>query len=106
VTTKTQLVNRLSTAAGITKDKAREVLDIIADITFEDLNSSDIAVLPGLGKLKIRERSSRQGRNPKTGDAMTIPARSVVKFTASRGLKSFVATGFEPSSIDIHVGEK
>jgi nucleoid DNA-binding protein len=106
VTTKTELVTRLSTAASITKDKAREIIDLIADFTFEDLANSNVAVLPGLGKLKVRERGERQGRNPKTGDTMVIPARSVVKFTAGRGLKSFVATGFEPASIDIHAGEQ
>lgn len=105
MTTKTELVSRVATAANITKDKAREVIDIIADLTFEDLANNDVAVLPGLGKLKVRDRTERQGRNPKTGDAMVIPARSVVKFTASRGLKSFVATGFEPASIDINIGE-
>lgn len=106
MTTKTELVARLSTAAGITKDKAREILDIIADITFEDLASNDAAVLPGLGKLKVRQRGERQGRNPKTGNAMTIPARLVVKFSASRGLKGYVATGFAPKGIDITVGEQ
>ena len=42
--------------------------------------------LPGLGKLKTKDRAARMGRNPRTGEAMTIPARRVVVFAPSEKL--------------------
>lgn len=91
MTTKTEVIARLSTSTGLTKKQVADVLDAYQRGVYSDLDIHGEALLPGLGKLKVKHRNERQGRNPRTGEGLTIPAGSVVKFTATRRLKQLVA---------------
>ena len=64
----------------------------LAEITMEEMTAEGGEVpLPGVGKLKVALKPARAGRNPATGAAMEIPARTVVKFSAAKLLKDALA---------------
>lgn len=82
-----ELVSALSERTGLTKAKAKEVLDAHAELLTEELKSSGSVQLAGIGKLKMGERAERQGRNPSTGEAITIKASKTVKFSGGKKFK-------------------
>jgi DNA-binding protein HU-beta len=95
--TKANLVERVAAEFSLSKRKTARVLEFISALVHENLVTDGEAVLPGLGKLKIRHHRERQGRNPRTGEALTIGARNVVKFSATRSLKDFAVGTGEPA---------
>lgn len=82
-----ELVNALAETTGISKAKAKEVLDAHAELLINELKENGSVQLAGIGKLKLGERAERQGRNPSTGEAITIKASKTVKFSGSKRLK-------------------
>ena len=82
-----ELVNALAEKTGLTKAKAKEVLDAHAELLVSELQSAGSVQLAGIGKLKLGERSERQGRNPATGEAITIKASKTVKFAGGKKFK-------------------
>lgn len=85
--TMNELVAELADKTDLSKAKAREVLDAHAELITSELKSAGSVNLVGLGKFKLNDRAERQGRNPSTGAAITIPAAKVVKFSAAKGFK-------------------
>src|SRR5215203_3007265 len=81
------LIDALAETTGITKAKAKEVLDAHAELLISELKESGSVQLVGIGKLKLGERAERQGRNPATGEAMTIKASKTVKFSGGKRFK-------------------
>ena len=88
--TKSQLSNSLAEKAGITKATARTVIDAIASIACEEVKEKGEFTIPGIGKLVISNRSARMGRNPATGEEISIPARKVLKFRVAKACKDSV----------------
>ena len=82
-----ELVGALAEKTGISKAKAREVLDAHAELLIDELKQSGSVQLAGIGKLKLGDRPERQGRNPSTGEAITIKASKVVKFSGGKAFK-------------------
>lgn len=82
-----ELVSALADKTGITKAKAKEVLDAHAELLISELRETGSVQLAGIGKLKLGERAERQGRNPATGEAITIKASKTVKFSGGKRLK-------------------
>jgi len=82
-----ELVSALAETTGLSKDKAREVLDAHAELLISELKSNGSVQLAGIGKLKMGERAERQGRNPSTGEAITIKASKTVKFSGGKHFK-------------------
>lgn len=83
----TELVGALADKTGITKAKAKEVLDAHAELLVEELRQNGSVQLAGIGKLKMGQRAERQGRNPSTGEAITIKASKTVKFSGGKRFK-------------------
>jgi len=83
----TELVSALAETTGLTKDKAREVLDAHAELLIDELKTNGSVQLAGIGKLKMGMRAERQGRNPSTGEAITIKASKTVKFSGGKRFK-------------------
>lgn len=81
------LVGALAETTGITKAKAKEVLDAHAELLISELKETGSVQLAGIGKLKLGERAERQGRNPSTGEAITIKASKTVKFSGGKRFK-------------------
>ncbi len=93
VMTKAQLVSRIADKAGLTKATASNVLEIIASTAVTETKKSGQFVIPGIGKLVKSQRKARMGRNPQTGAAIKIPAKTVVKFRVAKACKDAVVPG-------------
>ncbi|MBA3633412.1 MAG: HU family DNA-binding protein [Acidobacteria bacterium] len=83
----TELVSALADKTGITKAKVKEILDAHAELLVNELQSAGSVQLAGIGKLKLGQRAERQGRNPSTGEAITIKASKTVKFSGGKRFK-------------------
>jgi DNA-binding protein HU-beta len=91
VMTKAQLVSLIAGKAELTKTTANEVLDLIAKTAVSETKKNGQFVIPGIGKLVKSNRKARIGRNPQTGEAIQIPAKTVVKFRVAKACKDAVA---------------
>jgi DNA-binding protein HU-beta len=90
VMTKSQLVTHIATKHGLTKAAAGGILDTLAHTAVTETKKKGQFVLPGLGKLVKSARKARMGRNPQTGEAIKIPAKTVVKFRVAKACKDAV----------------
>ena len=86
--TKSQIVDQLATKSGVTKKVTRAILDNLATLAYKEAKNS--FSVPGLGKLELSHRKARIGRNPQTGQLITIPARKVVKFRVAKVAKDSI----------------
>ncbi|MEG0807521.1 MAG: HU family DNA-binding protein [Alistipes sp.] len=77
---KAQLVEAVALDANITKIAARKVIDATLRVAVQALHEGDRLTLTGLGSFCIQQKPARIGRNPRTGAAVKIPPREVVKF--------------------------
>lgn len=77
---KTQLVEAVALDANITKVEARKAVDAMIRATVQVLREGDRLTLTGLGSFSVQQKAARTGRNPRTGAAVRILARKVVKF--------------------------
>ena len=82
-----ELVAALAEKTGVTKAQAKSFLDAHASLLIEELQTNGSVQLAGIGKLKLGERAERQGRNPSTGEAITIKAAKTVKFSGGKSFK-------------------
>ena len=87
---KQDLINKIADEAGITKEQARNALQAYEHGVTESLANGDSVQMVGFGTFSVSERKARTGRNPKTGEALEIPAKTVVKFKAGKGLEQAV----------------
>ncbi|ABN42235.1 gp28 [Sodalis phage phiSG1] len=87
---KSHLIRAVSEKTDISKIKAGFVIDAITDAVTQSLASGDDVKITGFGTFEVKTRAERPGRNPKTGEAMTIPAARVPAFRARKGLKEAV----------------
>ena len=88
--TKAELIEALVKKLAVSKTQANEAIDIILDEITKALSKGDQVTLTGFGTFKVSKRAARTGRNPKTGETIKIPAMSVPKFKAGKGLKDAV----------------
>ena len=91
--TKAALADLLYDNIGLNKREAKDMVDALFDIVTERLVSGDDVKITGFGNFQIRSKSSRPGRNPRTGEPVAIEARRVVTFHASPKLKYQVQLG-------------
>jgi len=91
VMTKTQLVSLIADKIELTKAAANAVLDLVAETAVAETKKNGQFVIPGIGKLVKSQRNARMGRNPQTGEAIEIPAKTVVKFRVAKACKDAVA---------------
>jgi len=75
---------------GFSKKEARELVETSLDEIRDALSGGEEVKLSGFGKFELRDKPPRPGRNPKTGDEVTISARRVVNFRPSQVLKARV----------------
>jgi DNA-binding protein HU-beta len=87
---KSKLLGHLAERAGISKKAASNVLDELATLATKETKSSGVFVIPGLGKAVKASRVARMGRNPQTGEAIKIPAKTVVKFRLAKAFKDAI----------------
>jgi len=80
---KAQLIAKIAAEADITKSAAGRALDALLCAIEETLVSGESMSLKGFGTFSVREREAREGRNPRTGEKMTVDARRIAKFKPS-----------------------
>jgi len=90
---KGELVDAVAEKASVTKKQADVVLSAVLDAIVEAVSDGDKVTLVGFGSFESRERKAREGRNPKTGDKMNIPATKVPAFSAGKLFRDKVAPG-------------
>lgn len=81
------LIASIATATGESQAAVGRVLESLGSETASRLRSGEEVTLPGIGKLKAIAKAARQGRNPSTGEAITIEAKTLPKFVAAKALK-------------------
>jgi len=86
--TKSQTLTKLSETTGLTKKQVTYVLEELVDLAYKQASSG--FTIPGLGKLVKQRRKARMGRNPATGEAIKIPAKTVLKFRIAKAAKDAV----------------
>lgn len=90
--TKAELAECIFEQVGLNKREAKELVDAFFGEISAALEQGEEVKLSGFGNFQVRDKSSRPGRNPKTGESIPISARRVVTFHASQKLKSAVET--------------
>jgi len=88
--TKEGLIDAIVNKIGCSKKDAAEALDAVLDTITKSLTSGDSVTITGFGTFSARKRAARSGVNPKTGEKIQIPAMTVPKFKAGKGLKDAV----------------
>ncbi len=88
--TKADLVEQVSKEAEMTKKDAEQLVEIVFDSIVGSLNKGEKIELRGFGSFRVRERNARKGRNPKTGEAVSIPAKRVAYFKPGKDLKELI----------------
>lgn len=83
---KAELIDAIAEKAGLTKVDAKKALEGFIAATQETLKKGDRLSLVGFGSFSVAKRSARTGRNPRSGKAINIPAKNVVKFKAGANL--------------------
>ena len=87
---KGELIETVATTANISKTDASNAVDAVISCITNNLKRGDSVTLVGFGTFKTSERKPRTGRNPRTGEAIQIPAATVPRFTAGKALKEAV----------------
>ena len=90
--TKFDIVNSLNDEIGLNKREAKELVDSFFDNIKKLLSQGQEVKLSGFGNFQLKNKSSRPGRNPRTGDDVEITARRVVTFKSGQKLKESVKT--------------
>ena len=86
--TKSQTLKTLAESTDLSKTKIAEVLEALTALAYQEAPNG--FTIPGLGKLVLRDRKARIGRNPQTGEPIQIPAKRVLKFRIAKAAKDAV----------------
>ncbi|MCL5405763.1 MAG: HU family DNA-binding protein [Deltaproteobacteria bacterium] len=84
--TKVELLTKIANDTGITKSHAEKAMDAFISAVSTGLESGDKITLVGFGTFSVVERAEREGRNPRSGEKIKVPASKVVKFKAGKTL--------------------
>jgi nucleoid DNA-binding protein len=108
---KATLINFVAQEATLTKKDARAAIEAVLNGIVDGLNTDRKVALVGFGTFSLVEKKARTARNPKTGEAVEVPAKIVPKFRPSAGLKEvfedfdFEEEELEDAGIDVPVVE-
>ena len=85
--TKSQLYRKLAENVDLPRKTVVAFMDELTNIAMKETKNNGVFTLPGFGKLRKVNRKARMGRNPQTGEAIKIPAKTVVRFRVSKACK-------------------
>ena len=88
--TKADLVEKVTAAGELTRRDGEVIVETIFDAVIGALKSGDKIEIRGFGSFRTRQRNSRIGRNPKTGERVEVPAKKVPYFKPSKELRDLV----------------
>lgn len=95
--TKIELINKINHDIGLSKTESKELVDLFFETICGSLEKGSQVRLSGFGNFVLRDKASRPGRNPKTGESIDITPRRVVTFKSSTKLKK---------SVEKYIGEE
>lgn len=87
---KSELIQAIADEAELNKRDAAEFVDAFVSVVTQELKDGNDVTLVGFGKFYVVDKAERQGRNPKTGEALVIAAHTTPKFKAGTDLKKAV----------------
>lgn len=90
--TKTESIKAISAVTGMAPKEVTQFFDAVSKLAEKTVRKMDTIIFPGIGKLWAKRREAREGRNPRTGEKLKIPAKRVVKFTVYKDIKAAVKT--------------
>lgn len=88
--TKSQIIAALAEKFGKTKKEISEMIEALVTMAYQETKKNGEFTIPGLGKIQKKARAARMGRNPATGEQISIPARTVVKFRIAKAAKEAI----------------
>ena len=88
--TKDELIEKIASGARLSKTNASKVINATIGAITSALKKGQTVTLVGFGTFKVSKRKARTGRNPRTGETITIKAAKVPKFKAGKGIKDAV----------------
>ena len=87
---KMELIDAVASKSGVSKAQAKRMLDCLIDEIKRSLSKKEAVSLTGFGTFVVSRRAARQGRNPRTGVTLNIPAMNVPRFRAGKTLKDAI----------------
>jgi integration host factor subunit alpha len=87
IMTKVDIFEKVQTAMGLTKKESAEMVEAVFALMKQTLESGESLKISGFGSFLVKQKANRRGRNPQTGEALTIEARRIVTFKPSGILK-------------------
>ncbi len=88
--TKSEILQALADKLGKTRKEVSEYMDAMVELAYSVTKKDGEFVIPGMGKLQKKHRDARMGRNPATGESISIPAKTVVKFRVAKAAKDTI----------------
>ena len=93
--TKRDLIERIQTKTGMSNKESTEILEAVFSIMKNTLESGETLKISGFGSFEVKHKADRIGRNPQTGEAITITARRVLTFKPGSVLRKAINGGVE-----------
>ena len=91
--TKSQIVSHFAEKFELTRKVASGIIEEVAALAVSETKKTGSFTLPGIGKLVLVKRKARMGRNPQTGKAIKIPAKTVVRMRVAKAAKEAIVPG-------------
>jgi integration host factor subunit alpha len=88
--TKADIVEKIYEKVGFSKKESAELVELVFDIVKRTLEQGDKIKIAGFGNFVVKEKADRRGRNPQTGEEITISARRILTFKPSQVLKASI----------------
>ena len=90
--TQTQLIQHLAESCQLSNKVARQFMETLAATALEETKKNGLFILPGIGRLVKSNRKACMGRNPASGEAIKIAAKTVVKFRVAKAAQDSIAS--------------
>lgn len=88
--TKADIAERIQTETGYTKKESAEMMEAVFSLIKKTLESGEILKISGFGSFVVKQKKDRRGRNPQTGESITIEARRILTFKPSPVLRDAI----------------
>lgn len=88
--TKADIVERVSERIGVTKKESQDLVESVLSLLKNTLEAGEDVKISGFGKFEVKQKKNRRGRNPQTGETITIEARQILSFKPSMLLKAAI----------------
>jgi integration host factor subunit beta len=95
--TKADLIEEVSRVVEVTRKESEVIVETIFESVVKSLRAGEKVEIRGFGSFRTRERQGRVGRNPKSGDRVEVPAKTIPYFKPSKELRDVVNGGSTPS---------